>query len=212
VYAQGLQQTQSPTLKSLRFNNKAGLSSTLACKETEERRISHTIMSAPKPDPKDMRTVKDGRIRKGWPFARFGGPLRNNLRSAESKTKGLRNPGLLCYRNSVLQCLLHVPEFFRFLDKADRCPTPGDGCVFCALRSIALQYWTSAEDGGRESAVTSVNTAMENYPALNPDDRQRYGFLLPNMRSSGQQDAHEYFLGVKNMLEHHQDPETKEKR
>jgi ubiquitin C-terminal hydrolase len=212
VYAHVLQQTQSSILKSLPFNNKAGLSSTVTCKETEERRISHTIMSAPNPDSINVRTVQDGRIRKGWPFTRSGGPLRYNLRSRVNQTKGLRNPGVLCYRNSVLQCLLHVPEFFRFLDKADRCPTPGDGCVFCALRSFALRYWTSADDTGRENAVTMVNTAMENHPGLNPDDRQRYWFLRPSMRSSGQQDAHEYFLGVVNMLEHHQDKETKEKR
>jgi ubiquitin C-terminal hydrolase len=135
-----------------------------------------------------------------------------------NKTKGLRNPGVLCYRNSVLQCLLHVPEFFRFLDKADRCPTPGDGCVFCALRGFAHQYWTIADDTGRENAVTMVNTAMENNKGLNPDDKEGYGFLfpngsdLPNMMGSGQQDAHEYFLGVVNMLEYHQDEKTKEKR
>lgn len=153
--------------------------------------------------------VIHGRIRKGWPSVASGGLLR----SVNSRTKGLINPGLQCYRNSVLQCLLHVPEIFRYLESADRCASPGDGCVFCALRALALQYWGNTELRSPQQAVLDVNTAMENHPRRNPTDLQEYGFLKPawsvtseedlgiyDMDASGQQDAHEYLLGMLNML------------
>jgi hypothetical protein len=49
---------------------------------------------------RDLGRVIDGRIRKGWPFVGSGGS-----HNSVHKTKGLDNPGLLCYRNAVLQCL-----------------------------------------------------------------------------------------------------------
>jgi ubiquitin C-terminal hydrolase len=130
------------------------------------------------------------------------------------KTKGLENPNYLCYRNAVLQCLLHTPEFYRYLDRQDRCATPGDNCVFCALRGLARQYWSNGEDGRHQSArdetrqtarryraLANLNTAMDAHPVP-------YAFLrsgsssVNNMNGSGQQDAHEYFLGLVNMLKY----------
>lgn len=149
---------------------------------------------------RDVGKVADGRIRKGWPFAASGGPLR----TANSKSKGLYNPKEQCYRNAVLQCLLHTPEFFRYVGLADRCTTPGENCVFCALRGLARQYWTDTDSKSRHKALAMVNTAMENHV----EDNVVYEFLRPagskvnNLGFSGQQDAFEYFLGVTNMLKH----------
>ena len=156
-------------------------------------------MSAPQ-KLRDLRHVIEGRIRKTWPCRRFKG-----FRVPEtSKSKGLRNPGLLCYRNAVLQCLLHVPEFVQYLDRQDRCATPGDNCVFCTLRVLANEYWTSTRSKSRYRALGSVNTAMDNHVQPNVV----YNFLRPagsnvnDMNASGQQDAHEYFIGLTNMLKH----------
>jgi hypothetical protein len=165
---------------------------------------------------RDLGRVIDGRIRKGWPFVGSGGS-----HNSVHKTKGLDNPGLLCYRNAVLQCLLHTPEFYRYLVRQDRCPAPGDNCVFCALRGLAREYWSNGEDerqlrqqsprvkrrqtesptDRRYRALDNLNTAMNNHPAP-------YAFMEPgltegnNMDVSGQQDAHECFIGLFNMLKY----------
>lgn len=158
---------------------------------------------------RDLGRVIDGRIRKGWPFVGSGGS-----HNSVHKTKALENPGLLCYRNAVLQCLLHTPEFLHYLDRQDRCTTPGDNCVFCALRALAREYWSNGEDerlhsasyktrqtARRYSALDNLNTAMNNHPVP-------YGFLQSewsqgnNIDVSGQQDAHEYFIGLFNMLKY----------
>jgi ubiquitin C-terminal hydrolase len=156
-------------------------------------------MSIPK-RVKDLGLVVDGRIRKGWPFRRFGG-----LRTPEtSRSKGLLNPGVLCYRNAVLQCLLHNSEFFRYLSRQDRCATPGDNCVFCALRGLTIEYWTNTDSAARQQALDNVNTAMENHqqPGTTYGFLRRAGKKVNDMSISGQQDAHEYFLGLTNMLRH----------
>lgn len=157
------------------------------------------------PKTKDLGSVIDGRIRKAWPVTAPGGPIR----AVHSGTKGLRNPGVLCYRNSVLQCLLHIPEFFNYLCNRDRCSTPGDGCVFCSLRSLALAYWSNTDQSFPKAAPDSLNIAMNQYPGLHEsDDKASYGFLKRSKKSkndmnrSGQQDAHEYFLGIYGMLKH----------
>jgi ubiquitin C-terminal hydrolase len=129
----------------------------------------------------------------------------------------LDNPGLLCYRNAVLQCLLHTPEFYRYLDRQDRCPTPGDNCVFCALRGLAREYWSNGEDerlhsardkrrqtDRRDRALDNLNTAMNNHV----ESKKVYDFLRPHgskvndMNASGQQDAHEFFFELTNMLKY----------
>ena len=170
---------------------------------------SHTTVSTPRRvRVRDLGLVIDGRIRKSWPF---GGKPRS-----VHKTKSLLNPGDQCYRNAVLQCLLHTPEFYRYLDKANRCDTQVDNCVFCAVRALALEYWSHGQDErpqrflnaaqktafvqSRYRALDNVNTAMNNQPVTS------YGFLRShlsdsnNMDISGQHDAHEYFLGLTNML------------
>ena len=142
---------------------------------------------------RDLGRVIDGRIRKGWPFERSGG----SLTKEKSKSKGVYNPGVQCYRNAVLQCLLHTPEFFHYLSRQDRCATPGDNCVFCALRGLALEYWTNTKSKHRQKALANVNIAMKNHQ----EPGVSYGFMH-NMNASGQQDAHEYFLGMAGMLRH----------
>jgi uncharacterized UBP type Zn finger protein len=167
------------------------------------RIIFYTTMSAPK-RVKDLGHVIDGRIRKGWPFQRlrFGG-----LRQREpdvARSKGLLNPSVLCYRNAVLQCLLHCSEFFLYLGRQDRCATPGDNCVFCALQGLANEYWTNTAAGPRQQALANVNTAMESHqePDMTYDFLRRAGSDDNDMSASGQQDAHEYLIGLINMLKH----------
>jgi uncharacterized UBP type Zn finger protein len=68
-----------------------------------------------------------------------------------SKQKGIYNPSQLCYRNSVLQALLHSPHIGNFLNKyhsPDLCLLSDDEwCVACALLRVHTLYWsgTAAE-------------------------------------------------------------------
>lgn len=81
--------------------------------------------------------------------------------------------------------------------------------MFCALRNLALRYWTSTVQEFSQNTLVLVNKAMEEHPERHPDDSSAYGFLRPQgssvnreMKDCGQQDAHEYFLGTVNMLKH----------
>ncbi|CAD6505645.1 BgTH12-01135 [Blumeria graminis f. sp. triticale] len=63
-----------------------------------------------------------------------------------SAQKGLHNPAVLCYRNSLLQALLHSPKLVNWLRSYHRfgvrtsCATP---CVACRLLSVFNSYWSS---------------------------------------------------------------------
>jgi hypothetical protein len=125
---------------------------------------------------KKLGRVVDGRIRKDWPTQHPFGPPR----SAWSQTKGLETTGLQCWRNAMLQCLLHVPEFFHYLSRAERCEErscqgpkrTGVPCVYCALRELALHYWTSTSTSFRVKKLRAFQTAMQLHPARNPGDVQ----------------------------------------
>ena len=59
------------------------------------------------------------------------------------KSKGLKNPGNLCYRNSILQGLMHVPSFYNFLVDDHSTCVKGSRCTACQLRHLVLGYWTT---------------------------------------------------------------------
>jgi ubiquitin C-terminal hydrolase len=153
---------------------------------------------------KKLGRVVDGRIRKEWPTQPPFGPPRPGC----SKSKGLANPRLLCFRNAVLQCLLHVPEFVRYLSRAERCSEAscqrprrrGVPCVYCALRDLALYYWTSKRDRTRQMRLATFQRAMVLHPGRNPSDIQnpQYTFL----DATRMHDAHEFFACLTTMLKH----------
>lgn len=75
----------------------------------------------------------------------------NSIRSdsemmPSSSRKGMANiTGVLCYRNSLLQAILHSPKLINWLllnHHADDCVEEDtDNCVACALRELAITYW-----------------------------------------------------------------------
>lgn len=156
---------------------------------------------------KKLGRVADGRIRKNWPTHHPTGPPK----AAWLETKGLENTGLVCWRNALLQCLLHVPEFFHYLSREERCgnwrcytePINKDKayrCVFCALRDLALHYWSSTSTRIRFKKLAAFHNAMELHPGREPGDVQgpQYTFLDPTR----QHDPHEFFGGMTNMLKY----------
>lgn len=140
-------------------------------------------------------SVVSGRVRKTWPIAPPGGPIA----TANARPKGMDNPRNWCYRRAVLQCLLHLPEFYRYLCREERCKDRPDDCVFCSFRALALRYWDSATNTpALRAAVTGLDTAMTSHLAITPNDSQGRAYTFLNDR---QQDAHEYLSGIVNMLQ-----------
>ncbi|KAG9649337.1 cysteine proteinase, partial [Aureobasidium melanogenum] len=72
----------------------------------------------------------------------------------KQKIKGLSNPSQWCYRRSVLQSLIALPQLFNLLDESHKsCPKQGR-CVTCAMRQLITSYHTSAGSvGGQLSAL-----------------------------------------------------------
>jgi ubiquitin C-terminal hydrolase len=77
------------------------------------------------------RTVKSGRITK------------RAAHKTKFSSRGLPNIGNTCYRNAVLQCLIHTPEFTDFIDQnsdpKDSSCGPGV-CALCALVEFFDDY------------------------------------------------------------------------
>ncbi|KAI5262638.1 cysteine proteinase [Aureobasidium subglaciale] len=68
----------------------------------------------------------------------------------KQKIKGLSNPSQWCYRRSVLQSLIAVPQLFNVLDESHRsCPKQGK-CVTCAMRQLLISYHTSPGNVGAQ--------------------------------------------------------------
>lgn len=107
---------------------------------------------------KKQGAVVSGRIEKKW---------RSNIKTTTAR--GLYNKGNFCYRNSVLQCLIHLPEVVHYLDSIhprEKClPTPTHKCVVCALKALVHAYWfVDAEEAppkGPRNNVALLNTAIK---------------------------------------------------
>lgn len=145
------------------------------------------------PEP-TFSTVKSGRIGKRWPKKRPAGPISR----ANARPKGLENPGCLCYRRAVLQCLLHTPVFYNYLCRLDGCEgKAAEECVLCAFRDFAVQYWTSTDTAERYAANNRLDAALRRHPS------RFEGVPIPDFVSEEDQqhDAHEFLMGLLLMLE-----------
>ncbi|GAB7352975.1 hypothetical protein MBLNU459_g3543t1 [Dothideomycetes sp. NU459] len=107
----------------------------------------------------------------------------------KQKVKGLSNPGQWCYRRSVLQNLLAVPQFFNLLEQNHaKCNARPGRCVTCALRRLSHTYHTSGP----------VNRDLK---ALDDAIKLTGKSSDPRWRAAGQtqEDSHEflqYLLGT----------------
>lgn len=79
--------------------------------------------------------VVDGQIGKTFPQTRHISPA------------GINRNGYRCYRNSLLQCLFHTPEFYHLLGIIHKdCPLQPEECITCALQEMAQDYWNGDRD------------------------------------------------------------------
>ena len=73
-------------------------------------------------------------------------PLRRLLPGGPPRfvPRGIHNPGILCYRNSLIQSLFHTPKvanWLKFNHAAAGCQVGAD-CLTCAIRDLLDEYWT----------------------------------------------------------------------
>lgn len=123
-------------------------------------------------------TATESRISKSWPKS-----------VGKQKVKGLSNPGNWCYRRSILQSLIAVPQFFNLLDDSHKaCPKQGK-CVTCAMKQLLKGYHTTS--GGVGQDLKALDNAIR-VTGKTSDPRWRAG-------GQTQEDSHEflqYLLGT----------------
>jgi len=190
---------------------------------------------------KQLGKVADGRIRKNWPRAPpFVGPfatLHSGCKGFENLFEPNMDPDrfkyvpfqefvrVSCYQNAVLQCLLHVPEFIRYLSREERCKNESCHatdkkllclCVYCALGDLARHYWTSTNAEFRQEKIRAFREAVHRHviwpkeddddssddedeiPDPTPEDPNNASYRL--LGPGEQRDTHEYFSALAHML------------
>ncbi|KAH0363659.1 cysteine proteinase, partial [Aureobasidium melanogenum] len=107
----------------------------------------------------------------------------------KQKIKGLSNPSQWCYRRSVLQSLIALPQLFNLLDESHKsCPKQGR-CVTCAMRQLLTSYHTSPGSVG--SQLSALDGAIR---ATGRSSEPRWSAI-----SQTQEDSHDflqYLLGT----------------
>lgn len=101
--------------------------------------------------------------------------------------KGIPNKGLFCYRNSIIQALMHVPAIHDYLSKhnqpnGDKCPCPGTSCICCLLREFTNVHFSD------EKGINKKQKALELIDKLLGGDFAKIGCRHE------QQDADEYAI------------------
>jgi ubiquitin C-terminal hydrolase len=117
-------------------------------KEPVSLKVSKGEQSSTTGKPPKSPTVSASKISKSWPSS-VGKP----------KVKGLSNPSQWCYRRSLLQSLIAIPQLFNLLDECHKsCPKQGR-CVTCAMRQLLISYHTSP--GGVGNHLTALDNAIK---------------------------------------------------
>ncbi|RAL61542.1 hypothetical protein DID88_009581 [Monilinia fructigena] len=107
----------------------------------KKRRITKKVADPSKEDPEKIRSES---LRKRRNLA--AAVREDSQRMAVAAQRGLANvTGVSCYRNSLLQGLLHLPKFFNFLvdqHPVETCVNPRKDCLACSLSLLSSRYWT----------------------------------------------------------------------
>lgn len=124
--------------------------------------------------------VVSGRIGKNFP------------KTQSIKPKGLLNLGVSCYRNAMLQCLLHTPHVYHLLGNIHKdCSRAANRCTTCVVQKVFQTYWNSdrSDDDEHGTARLQLRQLMEdlrdalraNIPNGNkPHEQGEPGYLLKN--------------------------------
>ena len=113
--------------------------------------------------------------------------------SRSSPSKGFFNRHVMCYRNSMIQALLHAPKLVNWMEECHPSCAQGNRCTICALRSLSIQYWHPSY------VAKDIDHKMDQ---LESNLRGTSAFTSWSWRR--QQDANEFFLHLVNsMIERH---------
>lgn len=97
--------------------------------------------------------VQDGRVSRERPTTFI-----------HDRPKGFVNPSMLCYRNSLLQCLLHTPVFYNALGAIHRqCKKDVNKCVTCALQELAYKYWHTSRKMPEFGSSVGIGSVVNNF-------------------------------------------------
>lgn len=156
--------------------------------------LEHKEQSGSKEDQTSSATVREGNDSAGE-----DGPLEfDSLKKLDSWPPGLRgmnNMGNTCFMNSVLQALIHTPllsnYYLRCMHCEGKCRVSAEGghCVECQLDAVISDMYS-----GDRSAYSPVKFLYTWWMMA--------GGLLSGYK---QQDAHEFFLFILQMLTGHPD-------
>lgn len=161
-------QTSEPRTVQIK-NSKQGPLSPKPSKGEQSSNIGKTLKSP---------TASARKTSKSWPAS-----------VGKQKIKGLSNPSQWCYRRSVLQSLIALPQLFNLLDESHKsCPKQGR-CVTCAMRQLLTSYHTAP--GGVGSQLSALDGAIR---ATGRSSEPRWSAI-----SQTQEDSHDflqYLLGT----------------
>jgi hypothetical protein len=95
-----------------------------------------------------------------------------------SSQRGMHNPNVLCYRNSLFQALLHQPKLVNWLLQSHRpqdCVSDREEeCLPCCLRLVTLGYWQEPQ---LSVELSTLLTGMSDlFASCNSS------FFLPNIK------------------------------
>lgn len=121
--------------------------------------------------------VFDAKLKKIWTFDGFY-PIQSVNRSA-----GLRNLGQTCFINSVLQCLLHLPPFTRYIMEVHKhAARPSETCFACLLKDNFLEIVSGAQPNAARHLIN------------------RWTCLFGKRYQMMQEDAHEFLITLINKM------------
>ncbi|KAF2765085.1 cysteine proteinase [Teratosphaeria nubilosa] len=95
----------------------------------------------------------------------------------DTQEKGLWNKNNMCYRNSILSCLLHQPTIYHYLKNVGhQCGRPRYQCTLCALKFLMKEYWSFQHNfAGPRAARRDLDHAL--ISDLEPGDAMEGDFL-----------------------------------
>ncbi|QSZ34527.1 hypothetical protein DSL72_006121 [Monilinia vaccinii-corymbosi] len=112
------------------------------------------------PSKEDLEKVRSESLRKRRNLA--AAVREDSQRMVSAAQRGLSNvTGVSCYRNSLLQGLLHLPKFFNFLvdqHPVETCVNPRKDCLACSLSHLSARYWTV---GSHKKEITAMLRGLE---------------------------------------------------
>lgn len=140
-------------------------------KQKPGQHASSSSKDPPSAPPVPRPSVPSSGLSKAWPS-----------RVGTQKIKGLRNPGNWCYRRSVLQILLAMPQFFNLLEQTHvECHAPKGRCVNCALFNFFNTYHKEGAVGpyltALDAAIRATSTSIPGWTSNKNTQEDSHEFL-----------------------------------